>query len=343
MKKALWTVPAGTLLCSVALAAWAQAPAAVPAGGRVTPENYARAVTDRNFADIAAKAGGVNQLYFNRSVPKPYEDKMPHMERDMLYGGGIIDTAGGATITVPELPKDRYFSIQLIDNDHYMPPVIYTAGEHKLPQNTKYVYAAIRIQVLNPKDADEMAMLKQWQDRFVISARSAEPFPPLLWDTQSLKTLDDRYQKESQQLISYAAGFGPRGKVDDKVFNAAVAGDWGGFPRQDAVALESGGDHDPKKCYTARYRVPANKGLWSLAVYGADGLIKSDNSMVDSSSVKLNEDGSFSVYFGSKELCGDRPNRLDVADGWTAVMRVYKPGDAVRSGAYKLAAVAPVK
>ncbi len=343
MKKTLWTLPAGAALLVISFAGWAQTPAPAPAGGRVTPESYARAQSDRIFFDIAQQAGGVNQLFFNRSVLKPSDDKMPNMEGDMLYGSGVIDTQGGASITVPELPKDRYFSLQLIDNDHYMPPVIYTAGEHKLPQNTRYIYAAIRIQVLNPKDADELAMLKQWQDRFVITARNAQPLPPLHWDTQSMKTLDDRYQKESQQLISYAAGYGPRGKVDDKVFNAAVAGDWGGFARQDAVMLDYGGEHDPKKCYSARYRVPPNKGLWSITVYGADGFLKSDSSVVDSSSVKLNEDGSFTVYYGSKELCGDRPNRLDVVEGWTMVMRVYKPGDTVRSGGYKLAAAVPVK
>jgi len=38
----------------------------------------------------------------------------------------------------------------------------------------------------------------------------------------------------------------------------------------------------------------------------------------------LNEDGTFTVYFGSKVQCGDVPNRLDIVDGWNFLMRAYK-------------------
>jgi hypothetical protein len=30
---------------------------------------------------------------------------------------GVVDTSQGATITVPELPKGRYVSVYLVDND----------------------------------------------------------------------------------------------------------------------------------------------------------------------------------------------------------------------------------
>jgi hypothetical protein len=42
------------------------------------------------------------------------------------------------------------------------------------------------------------------------------------------------------------------------------------------------------------------------------------------------------VYFGSKEACGDVPNRLDVSEGWNFLMRVYRPGPSVLNGSYKL-------
>jgi hypothetical protein len=42
------------------------------------------------------------------------------------------------------------------------------------------------------------------------------------------------------------------------------------------------------------------------------------------------------VYFGSKELCGDVQNRLDVTEGWNFLMRVYRPGASVLDGSYKL-------
>ena len=91
---------------------------------------------------------------------------------------------------------------------------------------------------------------------------------------------------------------------------------------------------------TARpYKVPENNAFWSITVYGADGFMKSDNSILNSSNVKLSAGGTFTVVFGSKDLCGDAPNRLDVTPGWNLVMRVYRPGPSVLDGRYVLPAV----
>ena len=59
--------------------------------------------------------------------------------------------------------------------------------------------------------------------------------------------------------------------------------------------------------------------------------------------VKLNADGTFDVYFGSREACGGVPNRLDVTEGWNFLMRIYRPGRSVLDGAYKLPEVRPVQ
>ena len=73
--------------------------------------------------------------------------------------------------------------------------------------------------------------------------------------------------------------------------------------------------------------------------------MKSDNNIVNSSNVKLNADGTFTVYFGSAETCGEKasPNRLDATEGWNFLMRIYRPGKSVLDGAYRLPAAKPVK
>ena len=71
--------------------------------------------------------------------------------------------------------------------------------------------------------------------------------------------------------------------------------------------------------------------------------MKSDNNIVNSSNVKLNADGTFTVYFGSVDTCGDVPNRLDPAEGWNFLVRIYRPGKSVVEGAYKLPVAKPVK
>ncbi len=50
----------------------------------------------------------------------------------------------------------------------------------------------------------------------------------------------------------------------------------------------------------------------------------------------MNPDGNFTVWFGSPETCGDRPNRLDITDGWNFLMRVYRPGREVLDRMYRL-------
>jgi hypothetical protein len=70
--------------------------------------------------------------------------------------------------------------------------------------------------------------------------------------------------------------------------------------------------------------------------------MKSSNSIVSSSTVKLNRDGTFTVYFGSAEACGKVDNRVDVSQGWNFLMRVYLPGESVLDGSYKLARAVPV-
>lgn len=310
----------------------------------VTPETYIRAESDRQFGVVAKMAGGVNRFYHFRRPTPLGKQNVVRMNRDTLYSMGVVDTSKGATITVPELPKDRYASVYLVDNDHYCPFVIYTSGTHELPRDTKYLGLGVRIQVFNPKDENEIALINELQDQFVIRAQSADPFAEPEWDRQSLNDLRAEYEKEFQKFAKYPSDWqGPRGKVNEKTRHLAAAGAWGLFPEWDATYIIYSGNHAPNVCHTATYAVPENNAFWSITMYGNDGFIKSENSIVNSSTVKMNADGTFTVYFGSAETCGDVPNRLDTTDGWNFLMRIYRPGKSVLSGAYKLPGVKPVK
>jgi hypothetical protein len=305
-------------------------------GTCVTPDTYIRAESDRQFGVVANMAGGVNRLFhFRRPTPLDQQNVV-RMNRDTLYSMGVVDTSGGATITVPELPEGRYVSVYLADNDHYCPFVIYTAGTHELPTDTKYLGIGVRIQVFDPADADEVALVNRLQDQFVVKANSGDPLPEFHWDMASLEALTARYEKESAQYGSWAGMMGPRGKVDEKTRHIAAAAAWGLFPEWDATYLNYSGGHDPAICHKATYPVPENAAFWSITVYGNDGFMKSDNNIVNSSNAVLNADGTFTVHFGSKEACGDVPNRLDASEGWNFLMRVYRPGQSVLDGSYTL-------
>ena len=310
---------------------------------KVTPETYVRAETDRQFGIVDKMAGGVNQIFhFRRPTPLDQQN-IVRMNRDTLYSMAVVDTSKGATISVPAVPGGRYASVYLVDNDHYCPSVIYDSGTHELPRETKYLGVGVRIQVFDPKDASEVALVNQLQDQFVISANSADPLPDFAWDLSSLKELTARYEKESAQYVSWKGMMGPRGKVDERTRHIAAAAAWGLFPEWDATYLNYSGGHDHRVCHKATYQVPENDAFWSITVYGADGFMKSDDNIVNSSNVKLNADGTFDVCFGSREACGEAPNRLDVTEGWNCLMRIYRPGRSVLEGAYTLPAATPVR
>lgn len=320
------------------------APPATPPQ-RVTPETFIRAETDRYFFATAQLAGGVNRFNFGRRMLGLDEQTVVRMNRDTFYGGAVIDTKGGATITFPPIPDGRYASILVIDNDHYAPMVLYEPGTYELPQRTRYVLAAVRIHVRNPADSAEVAQVVALQDRFTIQAASAEPFPAPRWDTASLDSLRSVYEAELARHDRYPDGWmGPPGAVDEATRHLAAAGAWGLFPNRDATYINQRGAGPADGCYRATYTVPEHGAFWSITMYGSDGYIKSERAVLNGGNVRLDRDGRrFTAYFGSAEACGAVPNRLDITDGWNLLMRIYRPGPAVLSGAYQLPRIERVR
>ena len=313
-------------------------PTVLPAQERVTPDTYIRAEVDAAFAQFQFNAGSdVNRFYYIRK-PTPLDAQaVVRMNRDTLYAGAVVDTEGGATITIPEFPDDRYFSILVIDNDHYAPVVFYEPGTYQIPGDTKYVSLIMRIQIMDPFDPQDVALVNKMQNEFNIKANSHDLFPEPQWDMDSMLALRSGYEVEFQKFDQYEPDWmGPRGEVNEKTRHLAVAGAWGLFPEKDAVYINYAGPAKADRCYTATYEVPPNDAFWSITVYGSDGFMKSDSNIVNDRNVTLNDDGSFTVFFGSEETCGTHPNRVDITEGWNFLMRIYRPGQAVLQRTYKL-------
>ena len=306
----------------------------------VTPENFIRAETDNMFAQMINNAGKTNE-FFHFRTPTPLDKQtVIRMNRDVLYSGGVFDAEQGLEITFPEMPDDRYASVYVIDNDHYVQDLIYEPGSYTMKANTRFLYVIIRIQVYDAADQKEIKMVNDLQDKFVVRSVSGGEFPAFQWNKSELDSLRAIYNVESEKYSSWEGMMGKRGQVNEETRHIAAAAAWGLLPEEAATYLNYKPDSaDPKNCYTATYKIPENKGFWSITVYGNDGYIKTENCLLNNSNVDLNEDGTFTVHFGSTETCGDAANRLDAPEGWNFLMRVYLPGEEVLKGDYVLPGV----
>jgi hypothetical protein len=319
--------------------------AAVAEGIAVTPDTYIRAETDIAFDDFQKRSGGqINTNAFVRA-PTPLDDQpVIRMNRDTLYGSAVVDTNGGATITLPEAKDGRYISVLVIDNDHYAPAVFYKPGTYDLPNDTRYVALLYRVQMLDYSNPADVAAANAVQDQFVLTASNAVPFPAPQWDVESMLTLRSEYEVEFKKFAQFDPEWmGPRGEVNDNTRHLAAAGAWGLFPSKDAVYINYAGPTDASKCYAATYETPETEAFWSITVYGEDGFMKSDVNVINDRNVTPNDDGTFTAYFGSIAACGAQKNRVDITDGWNFLMRIYRPGAGILAGEYKLPEVTVVE
>src|SRR5882762_1068016 len=95
----------------------------------VTAENFVRAESDMYFGAVV-KDGGFSR-FFHRRVPAEIDNQtVVRLNRDTLYSAAVFDLdAGPVTVTLPDAGK-RFMSMMVIDEDEYVPDVVYCAGSH---------------------------------------------------------------------------------------------------------------------------------------------------------------------------------------------------------------------
>jgi hypothetical protein len=76
-------------------------------------------------------AGGVNRFFHLRGPTPLDKQTVIRMNRDTIYSSAVVDISQGATLIVPDA-GDRYMSIMVVNEDHYINKVIHEPGEHEL-------------------------------------------------------------------------------------------------------------------------------------------------------------------------------------------------------------------
>jgi hypothetical protein len=287
------------------------------------------------FASFVADGAGAN-VFTHRRTPTPV-DQQPviRMNRDTLYSSAVVDISEGATIAVPDA-GDRYLSVMVVNQDHYINRVIHRPGEHRLTVDefdTPWVAVAARV-LVDPGDASDVAAVNALQDRFELEAGSSRPFESPDYDATSLDATRDALLQLARGLTGFDRAFGSKDYVDPVRHLLGTAAGWGGLPDQEAsyIGVEP---RKPVGEYSLTVKDVPVDGFWSISVYNADGFFEPndrDAYSVNNITAAPNSDGSVTVHFGG---CGDdRPNCLPIVEGWNYTVRLYRPRAEVLDGTW---------
>lgn len=336
----------GVAVASLALAggAFAQAPAGpVP----VTVDNFRRAETDRYLAANARLIGALGKFQHSRAPAAIDNQTVIRMNRDTLYSFAVFDLAGGpVTLSLPDAGK-RYMSMMVVDQDHYLPIVAYGTAPVTLTQEsvgTRYAFVAVRtlIDPNDPKDLDEVHKL---QDAIKVSQASTGSLDLPNWDEASLTDIRNALLALAKYQTSFRGAFGPRGQVDPVQHLIGTAAGWGGIPDRDATYVSfTPAKNDGRTVHVIN--LPAHvpvQAFWSVSVYNARGFFEKNTFnaySINDITAKKNADGTVTIQFGGCD--GKVPNCLPIVEGWNYTARLYRPEDAIVSGAWKFPEAKPL-
>jgi hypothetical protein len=253
--------------------------------------------------------------------------------------------AGPVTITLPNAGK-RFMSLQIINEDHYVPAVYYGAGSYTLDSKkvgTRYVAAAIRT-LVDPNDPKDVEQVHKLQDAIKLTQKSAGTFEVPNWDQASQKKVRDALLVLGSTMSDFKKAFGTRAEVDPVRHLVGTAMGWGGNPDKDATYLNiTPGKNDGKTVYKLNVKdVPVN-GFWSVSLYDAKGYYEKNpyNAYtINNITAKRGDDGSITVQFGGCD--GKIPNCLPIMAGWNYTVRLYRPRAEILSGKWKFPEPQPV-
>jgi hypothetical protein len=340
---------AGLVLATASTSMFAQTqPAPQLSAGNVVPvtvDNFIRAESDL-YASSMVKDGAFGKLLHRREPASIDNQTIIRLNRDTLYSSAVFDLdAGPVTITMPDAGK-RFMSLMVINEDHYVPAVVYGAGSHTFTREkvgTRYTVAAIRT-LVNPADPKDVEQVHALQDAIKVSQKDTGKFEMPNWDAASQKKVRDALLVLSSTIPDFKKAFGTKEQVDPVRHLIGTAAAWGGNPDKDATYLNiTPAKNDGTTVYKLNVKdVPVN-GFWSVSVYDAAGYYEKNpyNAYtLNNLTAKRSDDGTIAIQFGGCD--GKAPNCLPVVKGWNYTVRLYRPRAEILSGKWKFPEPQPV-
>ncbi len=304
----------------------------------VTVDNFIRAETDLYLGSMVKDAGGIGKFLHHRDPTAIDNQAVIRMNRDTLYSGAVFDLdAGPVAITLPDA-GDRFMSMQVIDEDHYVAGVSYGAGTYTLDKDkigTRYVVVAIRT-LVDPSDADDVKTVHALQDAIKIDQSSAGSLEIPEWDQTSQKKVRDALLVLATTMPDFKASFGKKGEVDPVRHLVSTAAAWGGNPDKDATYLNiTPPNNDGTTVYTLNVKDVPVDGFWSVSLYNGDGYFQKNDQnaySVNNLTAQRGEGGAVEIQFGGCD--GQIPNCLPIMKGWNYTVRLYRPRAEILNGTW---------
>jgi hypothetical protein len=332
MKTVLTTFAIAAALAMASVAALAQS---ASSSILVTPDNFTRAETDMYFK-LWAGDGALGKFVHFRDFPLEKTGVRPN--RDTLYSESVFDLdAGPVTITIPDA-GDRFMSMIVFDEDHYVHGVYYGKGTHTFTKDdigTRYVSVFFRT-LANPNDPNDVKAVHGLQDAVTVEqAGGPGKLEVPAWDKTSQDKVRNALLALSETLPDLRRAAGRRNEVDTVRHLIATASAWGLNPDNDAIYLNvTPAKNDGRAIYKLDVpgAVPVD-AFWSITVYDATGHFqKNDLSAYSLNNItaKKSTDGSVAVQFGGCD--GKTPNCLPTVPGWNYMVRLYRPRAEILDG-----------
>jgi hypothetical protein len=329
----VWILIALAMVLPLALPAAADDPVLVNA------DNFVRAETAAQFDRMLAMSGGINRFLHLREPTPLDKQTVIRMNRDTIYSTAIVDISQGATLTVPD-PGDRYLSVMVVNEDHYINRVIHEPGEHELTMeefDTPYVNISVRI-LVHASDPADVRAANALQDGLVLEAASSRPYTHPDYDETSYRATYEPLLALSRGMPDARRTFGKKEAVDPVRHLLGTAFGWGGLPEQEAFYLNVEPDL-PVGAYRLDVRDVPVDAFWSVSMYNKDGYFEPNDEnaySVNNLTATPNEDGSFTIHLG-----GDpgSANHLPLTEGWNYVVRLYQPRPEVLDGSWTFPSV----
>ncbi len=285
---------------------------------------------------------GVNKFSHKRELAPTDKQPIVRMNRDTYYSFSVVDVSKGASITIPELPADRYASVQPVTEDHRIQAMKYGSGTFELSTHTgSYLYVVVR---LDSRFSKEEA--QKYQDQMIITANSHNKFEAVPVNKKSFEEVENALKAKMPAIVkrdtinSITGMFTDPRDDSQKLFTeekyqVGSAIGWGGAQLVDNL-YEVSGNYPDDTCYQATFEDPQNKAFWSFTVYDKKGFMFNDIASMNSNTALVNKDGTYTVSFGCG---GEAPNNIKTNNStgvFNLGIRHYMPSDKVRNEGYRL-------